>query len=220
MRAASLWPGFPFCHLAGIDGTSNRLRWSVLRRPRRRVCDRRFSFPFESFQPDSTKSRVENLPSTFNYGWDTLCARAPRLEKSVQKRTHLNLTFMSRSSSCSCIRKRVRPYRFSNLSKNERQRCRASRRSSVDTLSPRSLCFSKPDRSLAKPSASHCQRNIEMTDPGDAGHPTSPSTRPDFSPALHVRDPPALPLRCRERHAHPCGIRNHCVGGLAERAAR
>src|ERR1019366_8139231 len=76
MRTASLWPGFPFCHLAGIDGTSNRLRWSVLRRPRRRVCDRRFSFPFESFQPDSTKSRVENLPSTFNYGWDTLCARA------------------------------------------------------------------------------------------------------------------------------------------------
>lgn len=27
---------------------------------------------------------------------------------------------MSRSSSCSCIRKRVRPYRFSNLPKKER----------------------------------------------------------------------------------------------------
>src|ERR1039457_6903758 len=30
------------------------------------------------------------------------------------------------------------------------------RRSSVDTLSPRSHCFSKPERSLAKPSASRC----------------------------------------------------------------
>src|ERR1017187_10542247 len=47
-------------------------------------------------------------------------------------------------------------YSFSNLPKKERQRCRATRRSSVDTLSPRSHCFSKPDRSLAKPSASRC----------------------------------------------------------------
>src|ERR1039458_1406565 len=39
IRTASPWPGFPFCHLASIDGTSNRLRWSVLRRPRRRVCE-------------------------------------------------------------------------------------------------------------------------------------------------------------------------------------
>src|ERR1035438_7073799 len=30
------------------------------------------------------------------------------------------------------------------------------RRSSVDTMSPRSHCFSSPERSLAKPSASRC----------------------------------------------------------------
>src|ERR1019366_6251673 len=48
------------------------------------------------------------------------------------------------------------PYSFSNLPKKERYRCRATRRSSVDTLSPPSHCFSKPDRSLAKPSASRC----------------------------------------------------------------
>src|ERR1700687_4963125 len=53
-------------------------------------------------------------------------------------------------------KKRVLPYSFSNLSKKERYRCRAMRRSSVETLSPRSHCFSKPDRSLAKPSASRC----------------------------------------------------------------
>jgi hypothetical protein len=47
-------------------------------------------------------------------------------------------------------------YSFSNLSKKERYRCRAVRSSSVDTSSPRSHCFSKAVRSLAKPSASRC----------------------------------------------------------------
>ena len=35
-----------------------------------------------------------------------------------------------------------RPYSFNSLSKKERYRCRATRRSSVDTLSPLSHCFS------------------------------------------------------------------------------
>jgi hypothetical protein len=32
----------------------------------------------------------------------------------------------------------------------------------VDTLSPRSHCCSKPDRSLAKPSASRCIKNVQQ----------------------------------------------------------
>jgi HsdM N-terminal domain len=40
-----------------------------------------------------------------------------------------------------------------------------------------------------------------MTDPGDAGHPASPATHRFFRRTT-PQNPPALPLRCRERHVH------------------